>query len=64
MPDYKEMYLKLFRATEAAVSCLIAAQLECEELYIRSSETAVQPSVGLKEENGFVSSEKNPTCIR
>ncbi len=34
MPDYKEMYLKLFRATEDAVACLIAAQRECEEMYI------------------------------
>jgi len=44
MPDYKEMYLKLFRATESAISCLIAAQQECEELYIRSSEAENQPS--------------------
>ena len=34
MPDYKEMYLKLFRASEAAVNVLIAAQRECEELYL------------------------------
>ena len=34
MLDYKEMYLKLFRATENAVSCLLAAQRECEEMYI------------------------------
>ena len=38
MPDYKEMYLKLFRATEAAISCLIAAQQECEEMYIGEPE--------------------------
>lgn len=43
MPDYKEMYLKLFRATESAISCLIATQQECEELYIRSSEAEIQP---------------------
>ena len=38
MPDYKEMYLKLFRASEEAVNILIAAQQECEELYISSPE--------------------------
>ncbi len=26
MPDYKEMYFKLFRATEDAITCLLAAQ--------------------------------------
>ena len=36
MPDYKETYLKLFRATEEAVQTLIAAQRECEELYINA----------------------------
>lgn len=34
MPDYKEMYLKLFRATEKAINELINAQQECEELYL------------------------------
>lgn len=38
MPDYKKMYLKLFRATEKAISCLIEAQQECEELYINAPE--------------------------
>ena len=38
MPDYKEMYLKMFRASEKAVNILIAAQQECEELYISSPE--------------------------
>ncbi len=36
MPDYKEMYLTLFRATEQAINTLIAAQQECEELYLKS----------------------------
>lgn len=35
MPDYKEMYLTLFRATEQAISQLIAAQQTCEELYLQ-----------------------------
>lgn len=34
MPDYKEMYFKLFRATEQAMNILISAQRECEEMYI------------------------------
>ena len=38
MPDYKEMYLTLFRATEQAIRTLIAAQRECEELYVNSSQ--------------------------
>ncbi len=42
MPDYKEMYLKIFRAAEQAASILIAAQQECEELYISSPEPLLQ----------------------
>ncbi len=38
MPDYKEMYLKMFRATEEAINVLIATQQECEELYIGQPE--------------------------
>jgi len=38
MLDYKEMYLKIFRASEQAVSILIAAQQACEKLYIFSPE--------------------------
>lgn len=41
MPDYKEMYLTLFRATEEAVNLLIAAQRECEELYVSSEEPKI-----------------------
>lgn len=43
MPDYKEMYLKMFRANEAAVNLLIEAQRECEELYISSGEPKSGP---------------------
>lgn len=42
MPDYKEMYLKLFRATEKAMRILEDAQLECEELYISASEPEIR----------------------
>ena len=39
MPDYKKMYLTLFRATEQAINTLIQAQRECEELYISATDT-------------------------
>lgn len=42
MPDYKEMYLKLFRATEKAMRILEDAQLECEELYISALEPEIR----------------------
>ncbi len=45
MPNYKEMYLKMMRASEkalrqmeAASSELIAAQRACEELYLSAPE--------------------------
>ena len=38
MPNYKEMYLTLFRATEDAIAQLIAAQQICEEIYLQSTE--------------------------
>lgn len=38
MADYKEMYLKMARASEQAVNILIKAQRECEELYLSAPE--------------------------
>ena len=38
MPDYKEMYFKMMRASEQAIRILIKAQQECEELYISGPE--------------------------
>lgn len=38
MPNYKKMYLKLFRASEQAISTLTQAQRECEEMYISQPE--------------------------
>lgn len=38
MPDFKEMCLKMFQASEQAISILIAVQRECEELYVCSPE--------------------------
>ena len=34
MPDYEELYLKLFRETEEAIRILVSAQQTCEELYL------------------------------
>ena len=34
MADYKQMYMKLMDATENAMEILIAAQRQCEEIYI------------------------------
>ena len=46
MADYKQMYLILLDAAEKAINTLIAAQRECEEIYIRSSddENVIQES--------------------
>ena len=38
MPDYKEMYLAMVRASEKAVRVLIEAQQRCEEMYIGAEE--------------------------
>ena len=43
MPDYKEMYLKMVRASEQAINILIKAQQECEEMYISEPELVVFP---------------------
>lgn len=52
MPDYKEMYLTLFRATEQAINALIAAQQQCEELYMDApqGELLLLPKHGETEE--------------
>ena len=38
MPNYKEMYLTMVRATESAINMLIQAQRKCEEMYVDSSD--------------------------
>lgn len=38
MPDYEALYHRLFHATEDAINALIAAQRECEELYLADEE--------------------------
>ncbi len=42
MPNYKKMYQTLFRATESAANILIAAQRECEDMYINSPEAELK----------------------
>lgn len=42
MPDWKEMYLKLFRETEKAINILTDAQRQCEEMYINAPEPEIK----------------------
>ena len=51
MPDYKEMYLRMVRKTEKSVTrmeqalnILIAAQRECEEMYINAPDPIIKLS--------------------
>lgn len=50
MPDYKEMYLKMVRASEKALNIIIAAEQECEELYIANSSAELK-AVSFSAEN-------------
>ena len=36
MADYKQMYMALLAATENAMEILIAAQRQCEDIYIET----------------------------
>lgn len=38
MPDYRELYFELFRATERAINTLVEAQQRCEEQYLQQTE--------------------------
>lgn len=38
MADYKEMYIRMFRAATQVIEILAKAQQDCEELYISASE--------------------------
>ena len=38
--DYKEMYLKMVRASKDAIRTLIKAQQECEEMCLDAAEPA------------------------
>lgn len=51
MPDYKEMYLRMLRASEKALDILIFAQRECEELYLAAPAPEVRLSSPINEDN-------------
>lgn len=36
--DYKQMYMKMVKASEEAMEILIRAQRECEELYLEQTD--------------------------
>ena len=38
MPDYKELYLQLMRATEKSIRILVGAQQSCEEQILQEEE--------------------------
>lgn len=38
MPDYKEMYLTMIRASEKAINTLVEAQKKCEEMVLSAGE--------------------------
>lgn len=42
MANYKEMYLKMARASEQAINILIQAQQEAENIYISESEADIR----------------------
>ena len=50
MENYKEMYLKMMRASEEAIRILVQAQQECEEMYLsaESDEKISLIDVGIK----------------
>lgn len=46
MPDYKQMYYTLLRASEEAIRIIIEAQQKCEEIYISDeSQSASEDSI-------------------
>lgn len=53
MPDYKRMYLELFRATTEAIELLQRAQIKTEEIDLSSEAQVIpliQPERGEREE--------------
>ena len=42
MPDYKELYLTMMRASEQAIRILIQAQQDCEERYLSEEPTVLE----------------------
>lgn len=64
MPDYKEMYLKMFRASEEAVNILIAAQRECEEMYIAEPDPPIRVLPSVKPDDDRPPSVTEPMTAR
>lgn len=58
MPDYKKMYYTMLKASEAAIELLIAAQQECEELYISAPEPKITLMESLKDSDTGPDTEK------
>lgn len=57
MPDYAEMYKKLFRSQTRAIEMLQQAQQEVEEMYVSAND--LELSVILPEADNELSYEKN-----
>lgn len=49
MPDYKEMYLTLFRATEKAVRILTDAQMQAEEIFLAAEDEKADETVAAQD---------------
>ena len=52
MPNYKKRTSMMMRETEKAIDILIAAQCQCEELYISAPETEITVLPEKDEEQG------------
>lgn len=52
MPNYKKRTSMMMRETEKAIDILIAAQCQCEELYISAPETEITVLPVKDEEQG------------
>jgi hypothetical protein len=52
MADFEKMYKKMFQASEDAINLLIAAQRECEEIFISQPEPNLKLSSLQPEEMG------------
>ena len=52
MPDWRSMYIHLFRETERAIDILTNAQRKCEDMYINAPEPKIRlfPQSGAPEE--------------
>ena len=49
MVDYQEMYYKMNRAMEKAINILVEAQRECEEDYLKQTDSSADGKDGAEE---------------